>query len=194
MKLANLLRAAAVTAALLLPAGLWAQSDLAQAARTQQQKDEQEKGTKKPHVWTNDDLPKATEATVSVPSVAPPAPPPAQAGQSAAGQGQPPAGQAAPGAKPGVDLKAAEDKVKNAQRDVDETKKVIQYLLNRIPSESGTRLAEDQGMVQRSQERLAGYEDNLKQAQKELADAQAAQPQGQGQAGAQPAPPPPPQL
>jgi hypothetical protein len=188
----NLLRAAAVTAALLLPAALWAQTDIVQAAKAQQQKDEQKKDAKKPHVWTNDDLPKATQETVSVPSVAPPAPPPSQAGESAAAPGQALAGQAAPGAKPAVDLKAAQDKVKNAQRDVDETKKVIQFLVDRMPSESGNRLAEDQGMMQRSQERLAGYEDNLKQAQKDLADAQPAQ--GQGQQGGQPAPPPPPQL
>ncbi len=187
---ANLLRAAAVAAALLIPAGLWAQTDLAQAARAQQQKDEQEKGAKKPHVWTNDDLPKATEATVSVPSVARPAPPPSQTGESAAAQGEAPAGQAAPAAKPAVDLKAAEEKLKSAQNDVDQTKKVIQFLQSRMASESGSRFQADLELLQNSQNRLPVYEDNLAQAQKDYEAAQKAAPQGQaaqpGPAGAQP--------
>lgn len=179
------LEAAALAACLLLPAALWAQSDVAQAAKTQQQKDEQKPETKKPHVWTNDDLPKATEETVSVPSIAPPPPPASEQGQTAA------PGQAAPGAKPAVDLKAAQDKVKNAQNDVDQTKKVITLLQVRMANETGDRLQADQEMLQHSQERLPGYESNLAEAQKDLAGAQAAQPQGQ--AGTPP-PPPPPQL
>lgn len=189
------LEAAALAACLLLPAALWAQTDLAQAAKTQQQKDAQKQEPKKSHVWTNDDLPKATEATVSVPSVAQPAPPASEQGQSATSataEGQPPAGQAAPGAKPVVDVKAAEDKLKNAQRDVDETKKVIDLLQVRIANETGSRRDADIELLQHSQERLPGYQDSLTQAQKDFADAQKAQQQGQGPGGAKPAPPPPP--
>ncbi len=192
------LQAAAVAACLLLPAALWAQSEVAQAAKTQQQKDAQKPETKKPHVWTNDDLPKATEATVSVPSVAPPPPAPGESksAASAAAEGGPAtAGQPGGPAKPAMDVKTAEDKLKSAQRDVDETKKVIDLLQVRMASEEGSRRESDAELLLHSQQRLPQYEDNLKQAQKDYDDAQKAaqQQKGQpGQAGAQPTPPPPP--
>ena len=195
--LENLLRTAAVAAVLFLPAALWAQSDVAQAASTQQQKDAQKQEPKKPHVWTNDDLPKATDGTVSVPSVAQPAPPASDQGQSAASAtaaGRPPAGQAAPGAKPPVDVKAAEDKAKRAHEAVDNTKKTIQVLIDRIANETGARQQADIEMLQHAQQQLPGYQAQQDQAEKDLAAAQKAQPQGQqGQPG-QPAPAPPPRL
>lgn len=202
MKLANLLRAAAVTAALLLPAALWAQSDVAQAAKTQQQKDAQTPEAKKPHVWTDDDLPKASDTTISTAAVSQPAAAPAadnSASVAPAEGDQAASGQPAADKKPALDVKAAEDKLKDAQRDVDETKKVITLLQVRIINETGARRDADMELLQHSQDRLPGYESNLTQAQKDADDAHKAQ-QAQGQAGqpgqgAQPAAPPqPPQL
>ena len=194
-RLTNLLRAAAVVAALLLPAALWAQSDVVQAARTQRQKDAQKAETRKPHVWTNDDLPKATEATVSVASTTQPAPPPSEGkpAQAAAAEGGPAAAGQGAAAKPPLDVKTAEDNVKKAQEVVDNTKKTIGILQVRAINETGERQQGDLDMLQHAQGQLPGYQAQLEQAQKDLADAQKAQQQGQpGQAGAQPAPPPPP--
>ena len=97
-------------------------------------------------------------------------------------------------------MKTAEDKLKDAQRDVDETKKVITLLQARLADETGNRRDADSELLQHSQQRLPRYEENLNQAQKDLIDALKAQQQGHAQPAGQPGqtppalPPPRPQI
>lgn len=188
----------AAVACLLLPASAWGQSDLVQAS-TAAQKKEAQNTAKKPHVWTNDDLPHATDATVSVPSVAVPASLTGGQGKTAEGS-QPEAAQQAAPAKPVMDVKTAEENLKKAREGVANTQQTIQVLQEKLATETMPNRREAyQFTLQKAQQNLPSEREQLQKAEKDYADAQAAQAQGQqpgqpAQGRPQPPPPPPPRL